>query len=275
MKKAMGWAVLAACLAAPAMTTPAMAQDETAPAADAGAAPAEDASASAPAADDAAAASSSGDSSAAEAVTGGGDATAVTDSSSSGDSSSSSDVSSSSDTSTIATDDSSSSDSSGGGHTFYIGLDYDMTKIDINDKGTREALGRRRFESNFYKLRLGARIFEGVGLEFHAGFPDNNASSKKLETKQFYGLYLVPTGVLFDVVEISARLGYAYTELKSELGKDDADGASFGLAVELPLRNFGEGMPNLRVGVGGTVYQEERDGRVFGWHGGVRYDFTL
>src|SRR5690349_21236175 len=43
MKKAMGWAVLAAFLAAPVMTTPVMAQDEAAPAADAGAAPAEDA----------------------------------------------------------------------------------------------------------------------------------------------------------------------------------------------------------------------------------------
>jgi hypothetical protein len=251
MKKAMGWAVLAAFLAAPVMTTPVMAQDEAAPAADAGAAPAEDASVAAPAADDASAASSS-----------------------SSDSSTSSETVGGGDTATVPTDDSLAA-SSGGGHTFYVGLDYDMTKIDINDKGTREALGRRRFESNFYKLRLGARIFDGVGLEFHAGFPDNNASSRKLETKQFYALYLVPTGVLFDLVEISARLGYAYTELKSELGKDDADGPSFGIGVELPLRNFGEGMPNLRVGVGGTVYQEERDGRVFGWHGGIRYDFTL
>ena len=256
MKKEMGWALLAAIL-----SLPAMAQDEAAPAADASA-PAEEA---APAADeaaapaeDASAASSSEDTSAAAAVTGG-------------------DSAATEDTSTVSTDDSSSSDGggSGTGRTLYVGVEYDMTKIDINDSETREALGRRRFESSFYKLRLGARIFEGVGLEFHAGFPDANASSRKLETKQFYGVYLVPTGVLFDLVEVSARLGYAYIELESELGKDDADGASFGLAVELPLRLLGEGMPNLRLGAGGTVYQEERDGRVFGWHGGIRYDFTL
>lgn len=252
MKKAMGWAVLAAFLASPAM-----AQDEAAPAEE-----------SAPAMEEGSSteSSSSGDSSAAEALSGG-DASA-------GDAGASEDT-----TSTVGTDEgSASTDEDGGGgsgRTFYIGLEYDMTKVDINDSDTREALGRRKFESNFYKLRLGARIFEGVGLELHAGFPDNDASSHKLETKQFYGLYLVPTGVLFDLVEVSARVGYAYTELKSELGKDDADGASFGLAVELPLRHFGEGMPNLRIGAGGTVYQEDRKGRVYGWHGGIRYDFTL
>ena len=269
MNKTMGWAVLAAFLVAP----PVMAQDEAAPAEEAApveeaapaadaSAPAEEAAEAAPA-EDASAAASSDDSSAAAALTGG---------------DSGSDATASEDTATVSTDDdsSSSSDEGGGsGRVFYVGLDYDMAKIDINDKGTREALGRRRFESNFYKLRLGARIFEGVGLEFHAGFPDNDASARKLETKQFYALYLVPTGVLFDMVEVSARIGYAYTELESELGKDDADGASFGLGIEVPLRHFGEGMPNIRVGAGGTVYQEERDGRVFGWHGGVRYDFTL
>lgn len=267
MKKAMGWAVLAMAFLAP----PVMAQDEAAPAdaaapaADAGA-PAEEAAPAADAAADASAASSSEDTSAAAAVTGGDSATEAT---------------TSEDTSTVATDDSSSSSGDegggggGGGRVFYIGVDYDMTKVDVNDSEQRAALGRRHFESNFYKLRLGTRLFEGVGLELHAGFPDNDASARKLETKQFYALYLVPTGVLFDLVEVSARLGYAYTELESELGKDDADGASFGLAIEVPLRHFGEGMPNIRVGAGGTVYQEERDGRVYGWHGGIRYDFTL
>lgn len=257
MKKAMGCAVLAMTfLALPVMAQDEAAEGEEAPAADV-AAPAEDASAE----------SSSEDTSAAEAITGGDPAAEAT----------TSEDSSSEDTSTIAADDSSSDEDEGGGsgRTFYVGLEYDMTKIDIDDGGTREALGRRRFESNFYKLRLGARIFEGVGLEVQAGFPDNDASSRKLETKQFYAIYLVPTGVLFDMVEVSARVGYAYTELESQVGKDDADGASFGLAVELPLRHFGESMPNLRLGLGGTVYQEDREGRVYGWHGGIRYDFTL
>lgn len=266
MKKAMGCAVLAmAFLALPVMAQDEAAEGEEAPAADA-AAPAEDTAAPA---EEASAESSSEDTSAAEAITGGDSATEATSSEDTG----------SADTSTIASDDASSSEDEGegggSGRTFYVGVEYDMSKIDIDDGGTREALGRRRFESNFYKLRLGARIFEGVGLEVQAGFPDNDAGARKLETKQFYAIYLVPTGVLFDLVEVSARVGYAYTELESQVGKDDADGASFGLAVELPLRHLGENMPNVRLGVGGTVYQEDREGRVYGWHGGIRYDFTL
>lgn len=158
----------------------------------------------------------------------------------------------------------------------YVGLDYDMTKIDINDKDKAAALGRHRFDSDFYKLRIGVRVFDGIGVEFHAGVPANNASSTKLETKQFYGLYLVPTGVLLNTVEVSARLGYAYTEVKSDQGKENEDGASFGIAFEVPLRLvLGDDAPNIRIGAGGTVYQEDRASRIFGWHGGIRYDFTL
>lgn len=157
----------------------------------------------------------------------------------------------------------------------YVGLEFDQTTVDVNDEGLQAALGRRRFDSDFYKLRLGARFFDAVGVEFHAGFPANNSGDKELETKQFYGLYLVPTGVLLDTVEVSARLGYAFMTLESEGQEEDLDGASFGLAAELPLRLISESMPNLRIGVGGTVYQEQRDTRVFGWHAGLRYDFTL
>lgn len=174
--------------------------------------------------------------------------------------------------------DSSGGDESGGdgeGLKLYVGVDYDMTTVDINDGGVETALSGDRFDSDFYKLRIGTRLFEAVGLELNAGFPANNASSEKLETKQFYALYLVPTGVLFELIEVSARIGYAYTELKGDAGSEDADGMSFGLGVELPLRRFGESLPDLRIGAGGTVYQEDRDGRVYGFHGGVRYDFTL
>lgn len=161
------------------------------------------------------------------------------------------------------------------GRKLYVGVDYDMTTVDINDGQVASALSGNRFDSDFYKLRLGTRLFEAVGLELNAGFPANNAGAEKLETQQFYALYLVPTGVLFELIEVSARIGYAYTELQGDAGSEDADGMSFGLGVELPLRGFGGSLPDLRIGVGGTVYQEDRDGRVYGFHGGLRYDFTL
>lgn len=162
------------------------------------------------------------------------------------------------------------------GLNLYVGLEYDQTTVDLDDEQVEAAFGGgSRFDADFYKLRVGARLFESVGLELHAGFPASDASSDELEVKQFYGLYLVPTGVLMEFIEISARLGYAFVELENDLGSEDTDGASFGLGAELPLRALGESLPNLRIGVGATVYQEERSGRMYGFHGGIRYDFSL
>jgi hypothetical protein len=255
MKKQMAWACLAACLALPVAAqeeAPAeeAAADVTAEPVAADAAPAEEIAAEPAVIDD----GSGSESAPAE------EAAPVEE---------------------VASEDSSSEDSGssdegeGGSLNLYVGLEFDQTKVDIDEEEVSAALGRSRFDADFYKLRLGARIFDGVGVELHAGFPAGNASEDELEVKQFYGLYLVPTGVILETVEISARLGYAFVELDSELGSDDADGASFGLAAELPLRAFGDGMPNLRLGIGGTVYQEERSGRMYGMHAGIRYDFSL
>lgn len=175
-----------------------------------------------------------------------------------------------------ASEDASEDEGGGMGLNLYVGVEFDQAKVDIDDEALQAELGGQdRFDAEFYKLRLGARLFDGVGVEFQAGVPASDGSDDELEVKQFYGLYLVPTGVVLETVEISARLGYAFVELENELGSQDTDGASFGLAAELPLRVFGDGMPNLRFGVGATVYQEERSGRMYGFHGGLRYDFSL
>lgn len=175
-----------------------------------------------------------------------------------------------------AADEGSTDEGGGLGLDLYVGLEFDQTKVDVDDEALEAELGgNSRFDADFYKLRLGARIFEGVGVEFQAGFPASDASADELEVKQFYGLYLVPTGVVLETVEVSVRLGYAFVELENELGSEETDGASFGLAAELPLRRFGEGLPDLRFGIGATVYQEERSGRMYGFHGGLRYDFSL
>lgn len=168
-------------------------------------------------------------------------------------------------------------DEGGGlGWNLYAGIEFDSTTVDLSDDGLQDAFGRGRFDSDFYKLRLGARLFDGVGVELHAGFPAHDADGREIETKQFYGLYFVPTGVLLDVVEISVRLGYAFSSIENDQASEDLDGASFGVGVEFPLRRaFGENMPNLRLGFGGTVYQEARDARIYGFHGGLRYDFSI
>ncbi|MGQ0529245.1 MAG: hypothetical protein ACT4PG_05360 [Panacagrimonas sp.] len=173
-------------------------------------------------------------------------------------------------------EDSSDLDSDEGlGLDLYVGVEFDQTTVDLQNEGLGNAFGSNRFDSDFYKLRLGARIADGIGVELHAGFPAHDAGEGEVETKQFYAFYFVPTGVLFNTLEVSARLGYAMTSLENELTDDDFDGMSFGLAAELPIRLFGEGLPNLRFGVGATVYQEDNEARVYGFHGGLRFDFSI
>lgn len=157
----------------------------------------------------------------------------------------------------------------------YVGVEFDQTTVDLQNEGLGNAFGSNRFDSDFYKLRLGARIADGIGVELHAGFPAHDAGDGEVETKQFYAFYFVPTGVLLNTVEVSARLGYAMTSLENDQTDDDFDGMSFGLAAELPIRRFGEGLPNLRFGVGATVYQEDNEARVYGFHGGLRFDFSI
>ena len=163
----------------------------------------------------------------------------------------------------------------GVGLDLYVGLEFDQTTVDLQSDDLGNAFGSSRFDSDFYKLRLGARIADGIGVELHAGFPAHDAGEDEVETKQFYALYFVPTGVLFNTLEVSARLGYAMTSLENEQTDDDFDGMSFGLAAELPIRLFGEGLPNLRFGVGATVYQEDNEARIYGFHGGLRFDFSI
>lgn len=253
MKKQMGWGILVACLALPLA-----AQDE---------APAEaDVAAPEQITEDAVVIDDGSDAAVSEEAAPSDDSAMAADADSSYESESSGDD----------TGDSASEEGGGLGLNLYVGLEYDQTTVDLDDDQTEAAFGGgNRFDADFYKLRLGARLFESVGLELHAGFPASDASNDELEVKQFYGLYLVPTGVLMEMIEVSARLGYAFVELENDQGSEDADGASFGLGAELPLRAFGESLPNLRIGVGATVYQEQRSGRMYGFHGGIRYDFSL
>lgn len=176
--------------------------------------------------------------------------------------------------------DESSEGSSGGegggeGLAFYVGAEFVQTQVEINDDGLQAAFGSRRFDSDFYKLRLGMRIFEGVGIEFQGGVPGTNSSEDEVETAEYYGLFLVPTGVLFEAIEVSARLGYAMMSIENDAADEDLDGMSYAIGIELPIRSIAEGLPDLRLTAAGTVYQEDREARVYGYSVGLRYDFRI
>lgn len=172
-------------------------------------------------------------------------------------------------------DGSSGGESGSEGLPLYVGVEFAQTRIEVNDDALRAAFGSRRFDSDFYKLRLGARVLDGVGVEFQGGIPGSDSGNKKLETSQYYGLFLVPTGVAFETVEISARIGYSLISIENDTADEDIDGMSFSLALELPIRRFAEGLPDLRLTAAGDVYQGDREARVYGYSVGLRYDFRL
>lgn len=164
---------------------------------------------------------------------------------------------------------------SGAGLPLYVGVEFAQTKVEVSEDGLEAAFGARRFDSEFYKLRVGTRLFEGIGLEAQVGVPASDSGEGEVETSQYYGLFLVPTGVFMNLVEISARVGYSMMTIENDLADEDLDGMSFALAIELPLRALGESLPDLRLTSSGAVFQQDRDARVYGYTVGLRYDFRL
>lgn len=163
----------------------------------------------------------------------------------------------------------------GEGLPLYVGVEFAQTRVEVSEEGPEAAFGARRFDSEFYTLRLGTRLFEGIGLEAQVGVPASDSGAGEVETSQYYGLFLVPTGVFMDLVEISARVGYSMMSIENDLADEDLDGMSFALAIELPLRALGESLPDLRLTSSGAVFQQDRDARVYGYTVGLRYDFQI
>ncbi|MES2489787.1 MAG: hypothetical protein V4607_08340 [Pseudomonadota bacterium] len=129
----------------------------------------------------------------------------------------------------------------------------------------------------FHDVRFGARFFDVVGLEAHYGFKaGSDDKPDSMGVKNNMALYIVPTGTLFDVVEIAALVGYARTKLEHDGKELSLNGASYGANMEVPLRPLlGDWMPDLRLGGGFMVYHQDSKSRVYGSHVGVRYDFKI
>lgn len=157
----------------------------------------------------------------------------------------------------------------------YGGVDMAHLTLSLSEDALRAAYAGDDFESDFYRARIGTRIFGVIGLEAHFGQADSDGTeSGEVEVGEYYGVYMVPTGTLFDVIEVSAPIGYSMLSLERGNTAEDFDGVSFGLNFEVPLF-ITEGGTGLRIGGGGTVYQADRKSRVYGYHAGLRFDFQL
>jgi len=130
---------------------------------------------------------------------------------------------------------------------------------------------------NFHQVRAGFRIFDVIGIEAHYGMKAGSDDKPDgLGVKNHMGLFFVPTGTLFDVVEISALLGYANTKLEHAGQTLSVHGSAYGANLEIPLRPLlGDWMPDLRLGGGVMMYHHDQDSRIYGTHFGLRYDFKV
>lgn len=293
MPKTVAGLTLLALLAAPPLTLAQDAEvapveestavDEAAPAADSAAdstSSAESTSADASSSD-----SSSPDSSADSASSGDAGSTGESsvdsggaDSSGSGDSGSSGDNYESSDSSGSGGDEPASQSIDEEEHpNFYVAFDRAEAKVDLSSDGLKERFGANDLDGGFYRGHLGWRLIPGIAIEGVVGFaPDKANAADEFKTKDFYAAYIVPTGTVLDVLEISGRFGYSWSSIEGGSGAEKGfSGVSYGVELLFPIRVISKSLPNLRLTAGGTVFYQNRDARMMAWHYGLRYDFRL
>ncbi|EIT70012.1 MULTISPECIES: hypothetical protein [Hydrocarboniphaga] len=160
---------------------------------------------------------------------------------------------------------------------FYVAIDRAEARIDLSDDGIEDRFGTDELDGGFYRGHLGWRLIPGVAIEGLVGFaPDKAKAVDEFEMKKFYGAYIVPTGTVLDVLEISGRFGYSWSSAEAANGAEKSfSGVSYGAELLFPIRVISKSLPNLRLTAGGTVFYQDRDARTMAWHYGLRYDFRL
>ena len=160
---------------------------------------------------------------------------------------------------------------------FYVAIDRAEAKIDLSSDGIEERFGTDELDGGFYRGHLGWRLIPGIAIEGVVGFaPDKAKAIDEFEMKKFYGAYIVPTGTVLDVLEISGRFGYSWSSAEAENGAEKSfSGVSYGAELLFPIRVISKSLPNLRLTFGGTVFYQDRDARTMAWHYGLRYDFRI
>ena len=159
-------------------------------------------------------------------------------------------------------------------YALYVGIAKDQATVSFADAGLQARFGGRRFDSSQLRLRAGMRLWDAIGVELQLGSNSADTAKGEVELSGYKGLMFVPTGVVFDLLEVSGMLGYSEVEAERGAQSEKLAGTSYGFNVELPLRSFSESLPNLRLGAGGLVYNDRRSARAFSLNAGLRYDFN-
>lgn len=158
----------------------------------------------------------------------------------------------------------------------YAGADYVWSEVSFSKAAFIEDFGDDELSSSMYRVRAGMRVHERIGVEAQVGLgatDTDDLAADEYSTSRFYALYLVPTGVLLDLVEVAASIGYAYTELERAEVSESLGGASFGINVEVPL--YTGAAYELRAAAGGALFRTQDSARIYGYHAGLRVDFKI
>jgi hypothetical protein len=153
----------------------------------------------------------------------------------------------------------------------YAGIDFAKTTLSAS---SLSGFPTGEYDSGIYRLRAGARLLDQVSLELHYGFDAGDEGPGEASTNSYYGLFAVPSANLFDLFELAFPIGYAMTSVERPGASEDLGSIAYGLNAELPLRTFGQDLPDVRFGLGWMVYYQKSDARLYGANLGLRYGFT-
>lgn len=152
----------------------------------------------------------------------------------------------------------------------YVGADWVMSTLSLSNTG---ATGASELDSGMYRARIGMRALEAVGLELQLGLDNSDDEPGSVETESYYGVFLVPTATVLNVAELAFPVGYAQSSFAQGSASNDFRSIAYGIDAELPIRTFGESLPDVRLTLGWMVYYQKSDARAYGANAGVRYDF--
>lgn len=152
----------------------------------------------------------------------------------------------------------------------YVGADYVLTTLSLSAPA---AAGASQFDSGMYRGRIGVRALEAIGLEAQFGIDNSDDEPGSVETKDYYGVFIVPTATVFEVAELAFPVGYAQSTFDNGGNSQDFRSIAYGIDAELPIRTFGDSLPDLRLTAGWMIYYQKSDARAYGGNLGLRYDF--
>ncbi len=166
-------------------------------------------------------------------------------------------------------------------HKLYVGADYTQARLSVSDPSKAGGIPQDDYDGQFVDIRVGYRVLSALGIEVHGGVPlSDTGSSGDVKSNHYFGVFAVPTATLFERFELGFPLGYTFSKVshRSDDGthqQETLNSVAFGINLEVPIRQFWDGLPDIRIGGGAMVYDHESASRYYGFHYGLRYDFGL